>query len=160
VIKLHASFQSSPKINRMLIQRLICTQQKSSRFFSPVSTVSGTPGAMANQFRYVILYWEVQTSRSYFEVKILLLIGNTLSNFSDPNCGMLVLNEDLKKLCHKIHDNSNSETDYHRIYTEWNIKIAAQNNGWEQNRRYNTANTKGQAWMDKLSLRLFNNSLA
>ena len=42
---------------------------------------------------------------------------------------MLVLNEDLKKMCHEIHDNSNSETDYHRIYTEWNIKITAQNNG-------------------------------
>ena len=65
---------------------------------------------------------------------------------------MLVLNEDLKKLCHKIHDNSNSDTDYHRIYTEWNIKMTAQNNGWEQNRRYNTANTNISVWHDVVIL--------
>ena len=35
-----ASFHSSPKINRMLITRLICIQWKSSRFLIPVSTVS------------------------------------------------------------------------------------------------------------------------
>ena len=40
VINLHASFQSSQKINRMVITRLICIQSKSSRFLSPVSTVS------------------------------------------------------------------------------------------------------------------------
>ena len=98
MIKLHASFQSSPKIKRLLIKRLICIQQKSSRFLSPVSTVSAmnawdhgqpfeekpkkTPACLesrsakassTNKFRYVTLYWEVQTSRSYFEVKILLL---------------------------------------------------------------------------------------
>ena len=37
---LHASFQSSPKINRMLFTRLICIQWKLSLFSSPVSTVS------------------------------------------------------------------------------------------------------------------------
>ena len=40
VFNLHASFQSSPKINRMPITRLICIQGKSSRFLSPVSTMS------------------------------------------------------------------------------------------------------------------------
>ena len=38
-IKRGASLQSSPKINRMLITRLICIQWKSRRFLSPVSTV-------------------------------------------------------------------------------------------------------------------------
>ena len=40
IIEHGASFQSSPKISRMLITRLICIQWKSSRFLSPVSTVS------------------------------------------------------------------------------------------------------------------------
>ena len=40
IIEHGASFQSSPKINRMLITRLICIQWKSSRFLFPVSTVS------------------------------------------------------------------------------------------------------------------------
>ena len=35
-----ALFQSFPKLNRMLITRLISIQRKSSRFLSPVSTVS------------------------------------------------------------------------------------------------------------------------
>ena len=40
IIEHGASLQSSSKINRMLITRLICIQWKSSRFLSPVSTVS------------------------------------------------------------------------------------------------------------------------
>ena len=40
IIEHGASFQSSPKINRMLITRLNCIQWKSSRFLFPVSTVS------------------------------------------------------------------------------------------------------------------------
>ena len=35
-----ALFQSFPKWNRMLLTRLICIQWKSSRFLSPVSTIS------------------------------------------------------------------------------------------------------------------------
>ena len=39
---LHASFQSSKKINHNFITRLICIQWKSSRFLAPVSTVSAS----------------------------------------------------------------------------------------------------------------------
>ena len=47
---LHASFQSSPKINRMLITSLICIQCKSSRFLSLVTRSRlGTPSL---QFRF------------------------------------------------------------------------------------------------------------
>ena len=40
VINLMPRFQSSPKINNMLITRLICIRLKSWRFLSPASTVS------------------------------------------------------------------------------------------------------------------------
>ena len=40
IIEHSASFQTSPKINDMLITRLICIQWKSSRLLSPVSTFS------------------------------------------------------------------------------------------------------------------------
>ena len=40
IIEHGASFQTSPKINDMLITRLICIQWKSSRLLSPVSTFS------------------------------------------------------------------------------------------------------------------------
>ena len=45
VFNLHASSQSSPKINHMLITSLTCIQRKSSRFLSPVSTdhIGGRP---------------------------------------------------------------------------------------------------------------------
>ena len=47
VFNLHVSLQSSPKINRMLITRLICIQWVSSRIFPQLpQSPLGTPGSM------------------------------------------------------------------------------------------------------------------
>ena len=51
VFNSHASFQSSPKINRMLITRRICIQWKSSQVLSPVSTVS-----VRNAWKFALLF--------------------------------------------------------------------------------------------------------
>ena len=73
VINLHALFQSSPKINRMLITRLICIQWKSSRFLSPVSTVSARNALRRGQLIGAHQKRKHKTKRRIFRVSLALL---------------------------------------------------------------------------------------
>ena len=85
VFNLHVSLQSSPKINRMLITRLICIQWVSSRIFPQLpQSPLGTPGSMppfsrrTDRKKKMVAFLE---SRSAKASKLQILLTSMISLF-------------------------------------------------------------------------------
>ena len=86
------TIQSSPKISHMLITRLICIQWKSSRFWSPVPTVSAR-----NVWEHGIQIGARETKKKKRERESLALLkqARLMSEDSDMNVGISKSDMDL-----------------------------------------------------------------